>query len=121
MFIGEQMLQRILRDLIRVEGINAAIVVGSDGFVIEHISHVNVDTDALGAMASTSFGMSVAMGSQLCRGNCEHVLVELEHGPILLTLVSQNNILAVMATKGANLGRIRYEMKKFKDRFAAAL
>ena len=115
------MLQRVLRDLIKVEGINTAVVVGSDGFVIEHISQTNVDTDALGAMASTSFGMSVAMGNHLRKGNCECVLVELERGPIMLTLVSRNEILAIMAAKGANLGRIRYEMKRYKDLIAAAL
>lgn len=121
MLLGKHMLQRVLRELIKTEGINTAVVVGADGFVIEHVSQINVDADALGAMASTSYGMSVAMGSLLSKGNCEHVLVELEHGPILLTLVSKNEILAVMAAKGANLGRIRYEMKKYKDRIAAAL
>lgn len=121
MLSGEQMLQRILSDLIRVEGINAAIVVGTDGFVIEQVSQTNVDMDALGAMASTSFGVSMALGSKLCKGNCEHVLVELEQGPIMLTLVSQHEILAVMAAKDVNLGRIRFEMIKYKDRIAAAL
>ncbi len=121
MLVDEYMLQKLLSDLIKIEGINAAVMIGSDGYVIEHLSNNKIDHDAVGAMASTSIGMSVTMGQHLGKGNCEHVLIELEHGPILLTLVNKNEILVIVAAKGANVGRIRYEMKKNKDRIAAAL
>ncbi len=117
----EAMLKRILGDLVKVEGVSAAAVVGRDGFIIEHISNIQMDVDALGAMASTSVGTSEAMGIELNKGNFEQVLVELEKGPILLSLVTTNEILAVVAEPGSNVGRIRYEVKKNKDRIAAAL
>ena len=47
--------------------------------------------------------------------------MELEKGPIMLSLISQNEILAIVAEHGSNIGRIRYEVKKNKDRIAAAL
>ncbi|AFC98881.1 putative distant relative of homeotic protein bithoraxoid [Methanocella conradii HZ254] len=115
------MLKRILGDLAKVEGVNAAAIVGRDGFIIEHVANIQVDMDALGAMASTSVGTSEAMGIELGKGNFEQVLVELEKGPIMLSLISQNEILAIVAEHGANIGRIRYEVKKNKDRLAAAL
>lgn len=121
MFVDGQMLQKILSDLIKVKGINAAFIIGIDGFVIEHISNVKVDTDALGAMASTSANASIKIGRELGKGNCEQILVELEHGPIMISSVSQNEILAVVADKSANLGRIRHELKMYKDRIAVAL
>ncbi|WP_424358025.1 roadblock/LC7 domain-containing protein [Methanocella sp. MCL-LM] len=115
------MLKRILSDLIKVEGVSAAAIVGRDGFIIEHVSNIQMDVDALGAMASTSVGTSEAMGIELSKGNFEQVLVELEKGPIMLSLVTTNEILAIVAEPGSNLGRIRYEVKKNKDRIAAAL
>jgi len=72
------MLKRILGDLAKVEGVNAAAIVGRDGFVIEHVANIQVDMDALGAMASTSVGTSEAMGIELGKGNFEQVMVELE-------------------------------------------
>ncbi|MCD1295939.1 dynein regulation protein LC7 [Methanocella sp. CWC-04] len=115
------MLKRILGDLIKVEGVSAAAILGRDGFIIEHVSNITMDVDALGAMASTSVGTSEAMGIELGKGNFEQVLVELQNGPIMLSLVTENEILAIVAEPGANLGRIRYEVKKNKDRITAAL
>jgi predicted regulator of Ras-like GTPase activity (Roadblock/LC7/MglB family) len=115
------MLERILSDLARVEGVNIAALVGRDGFIIEHVANIKVDADALGAMASTSVGTSEAIGLELGKGNFEQVLIELENGPIILSLISQDEILAIIAQQGANIGRIRYEVKKNKDRIAAAL
>jgi predicted regulator of Ras-like GTPase activity (Roadblock/LC7/MglB family) len=115
------MLNRILRDLTKVEGVNAAAIVGRDGFIIEHVANIQMDVDALGAMASTSVGTSEAMGIELGKGNFEQVIVELEKGPIILSLVTENEILAIVAESGANIGRIRYEVKKNKDRITAAL
>jgi predicted regulator of Ras-like GTPase activity (Roadblock/LC7/MglB family) len=115
------MLNRILSDLTKVEGVNAAAIVGRDGFIIEHVANIQMDVDALGAMASTSVGTSEAMGIELGKGNFEQVIVELEKGPIILSLVTENEILAIVAESGANIGRIRYEVKKNKDRISAAL
>jgi predicted regulator of Ras-like GTPase activity (Roadblock/LC7/MglB family) len=115
------MLNRILSDLTKVEGVNAAAIVGRDGFIIEHVANIQMDVDALGAMASTSVGTSEAMGIELGKGNFEQVIVELEKGPIILSLVTENEILAIVAESGANIGRIRYEVKKNRDRITAAL
>jgi len=115
------MLNRILSDLTKVEGVNAAAIVGRDGFIIEHVANIQMDVDALGAMASTSVGTSEAMGIELGKGNFEQVIVELEKGPIILSLVTENEILAIVAESGANIGRIRYEVKKNRDSITAAL
>lgn len=117
----EAMLKRILGDLVKVEGVSAAAVVGRDGFIIEHVTNIQMDVDALGAMASTSVGTSEAMGIELKKGTFDQVLVELEKGPILLSLVTANEILAIVAEPGSNVGRIRYEVKKNRERIAAAL
>ena len=115
------MLKRILSDLLKVDGVSAVAVLGRDGFIIENVSNVTMDADALGAMASTSIGTSEAMGIELKKGSIEQVLVELENGPILLSLVTGDEILAIVAETGCNVGRIRYEVKKNKERIAAAL
>jgi len=115
------MLNRILSDLTKVEGVNAAAILGRDGFIIEHVANIQMDVDALGAMASTSVGTSEAMGIELGKGNFEQVIVELEKGPIILSLITENEILAIVAESGANIGRIRYEVKKNRDRITAAL
>jgi predicted regulator of Ras-like GTPase activity (Roadblock/LC7/MglB family) len=49
------------------------------------------------------------------------MLVELQNGPILLSPLSEDELIAIVANDGANIGRIRYELKKNRDRITAAL
>ncbi len=115
------MLKTLLEEFLRVEGISAAVVVGRDGFVIESAVAAKVDIEALGAMASTGLGTSEAMGSTLEKGELSQMIVELEKGPILLSPLSPDELIAIVADTSANIGRIRYELKKNKQRIVAAL
>jgi predicted regulator of Ras-like GTPase activity (Roadblock/LC7/MglB family) len=115
------MLKQILSDFLRLEGVTAAVVVGRDGFVIESAESGDIDTEALGAMASTGMGTSEAMGSELGKGEMIQMLVELDDGPILLSPLSEDELIAIVAEKKVNIGRIRYELKKNRGRIIAAL
>ncbi len=115
------MLKQILGEFLNVEGVSAAVVIGRDGFVIESAVSGKVDIDALGAMASTSMGTSEAMGKELGKGELTQVLVELDNGPVIMSSLSKDEIIVIVASNAANVGRIRYDLKKNKDRIIAAL
>jgi hypothetical protein len=117
-----RMLKQILGEFLSVEGVTTAVVVGRDGFVIESAtSSGKMDIDALGAMASTGIGTSEAMGKELGKGELTQMLVELDKGPIIISPLSKDELIAIVADSTANLGRIRYEVKKNKERLVAAL
>lgn len=115
------MLKPLLEEFLKIEGVSAAVVVGRDGFVIESAVSGKVDIEALGAMASTGLGTSEAMGSTLGKGELSQMLVECEKGPVLLSPLSADELIALVADTTANIGRIRYELKKNKERIIAAL
>ncbi len=115
------MLKQILGEFLKVDGVSAAVVVGRDGFVIESAISGKIDIDALGAMASTGMGTSESMGNELGKGELKQLLVELEKGPIIMSPLSGDELIAIVADSEANVGRIRYELKKNKDRLVAAL
>jgi len=115
------MLKPLLDEFLRVEGVFAAVVVGRDGFVIESSVSGKIDVEALGAMASTGLGTSEAMGNTLGKGELADMIVELEKGPIILAPLSADELIALVADSSANIGRIRYELKKNKERIIAAL
>jgi len=115
------MLKQILGEFLKLDGVSAAVVVGRDGFVIESAVSGKVDIDALGAMASTGMGTSEAMGIELGKGELRQMLVELDKGPILLSPLSADELIAIVADTDVNIGRIRYELKKSKERLIAAL
>lgn len=115
------MLKQILSEFLKIDGVSAAVVVGRDGFVIESAVSGKVDIEALGAMASTGMGTSEAMGTELGKGQLMQMLVELQNGPIILSPLSADELIAIVADNGANIGRVRYELKKNRDRIIAAL
>jgi len=115
------MLKQILGEFLKLDGVSAAVVAGRDGFVIESAVAGDVDIEALGAMASTGMGTSEAMSTELGKGEMYQMLVELENGPILLSPLSEDELIAIVADTKVNVGRIRYELKKNRERIIAAL
>ncbi|MDD1673579.1 MAG: roadblock/LC7 domain-containing protein [Methanomicrobiales archaeon] len=115
------MLKQILSEFLRFDGVSAAIVVGRDGFVIESAISGKVDIEALGAMTSSIVKTSEAIGVELGKGQLTQTLVELENGPIILSPLSEDELIAIVADHGANIGRVRYELKKNRERIIAAL
>jgi predicted regulator of Ras-like GTPase activity (Roadblock/LC7/MglB family) len=115
------MLKHLLEEFLKVESVSAAVVVGRDGFVIESAVSGEVDLEALGAMASTGLGTSETMGLTLEKGDLYQMLVELQKGPVLLSPLSSDELIAIVADGSSHIGRIRYELKKNRERIIAAL
>ena len=61
------------------------------------------------------------MGTTLGKGELSQMLVELEKGPIILSPLSADELIAIVADSSSNIGRIRYELKKNRERIIAAL
>ena len=115
------MLKPLLEEFLKIESVSAAVVIGRDGFVIESAVSGKIDIEALGAMASTDIGTSEAMGTTLGKGELYQMLVELQSGSILLSPLSADELIAIVADSSSNIGRVRYELKKNRERIIAAL
>jgi uncharacterized protein len=103
----------LLNELVNVEGINSAVVVGRDGFVIEGVaSGTSLDADAVGAVISTGIGSSEVMGRELEVGAMTQGMVEYDEGLIVMALLGEDAIVAVVADLNANLGNVRFQIKK---------
>lgn len=106
-------LKELLNDLVAVQGIEAVVIVGRDGFVIDGVTRSGtLDTDAVGAVISTGIGSSEVMGRELSVGDMTQAMFEYKDGMIVLALLGYDAILAVVADLNANLGNVRYQLKK---------
>jgi predicted regulator of Ras-like GTPase activity (Roadblock/LC7/MglB family) len=114
-------LRGILDGLLQVEGVIGALVVSRDGFVIESVIHDPIDTDSVGAIVASSLAASEAMGGALNLGSLGSILVEYDVGPVAVTPVGTDAALAVIGNQGANLGRLRIEMRKIRTAVANQL
>ena len=111
--------RHILNNLVEVEGIIAAVLVGRDGFVIEFAGESRIDTEAVGALVTIAFSAFEGMGKDLKIGPVTQIMSEFERSMIMAVAIGEDAILAVVAAANANLGSIRFQVKRYSRELSA--
>jgi predicted regulator of Ras-like GTPase activity (Roadblock/LC7/MglB family) len=111
-------LHKILEGLVVVSGINVAVCVGRDGFVIDAVSAGSAgsagssDTEAIGAMVSTGMGSAESVGRELGLSEMDQAMMEYQGGIVMMTALGREALLAVVAGRDANLGNVRLQVRR---------
>jgi uncharacterized protein len=109
------MIDRILKDLGRINGVSGSLVVGKDGLIIESEVASDIDSELVAAMSSAVFGTAERSAEEMKQDPLKQVMIEGEKGKILM-IDSGEGILVVIADVDINLGLIRIEMRRSADR-----
>ncbi len=111
-----------LTDLCKVEGVTTVVVVSKDGFVIDGVSSAGaIDMEAVGAVTSAGIGSSEVMGRELNVGEMTQIMNEYKNGIVVASFLGAGAILVLVADLKANLGNVRYQLKKRVPVIEAAL
>jgi uncharacterized protein len=103
-------------------GVIAAIAVSADGLLIAMSNVMERDSaDRLAAIASATLGLANGVSESYPLGPPDKVIIELEHGYLLVCTMSIGCSLGVLASKPASLGTIAYEMAMFSNRASTVL
>jgi predicted regulator of Ras-like GTPase activity (Roadblock/LC7/MglB family) len=106
-------IKSVLGELVTLEGVNAAVLVGRDGFVIDGVTNRSaMDVEGIGAVISAGVGSAESMGRELTVGRMQQGMYEFGDGVIVLSLLGDQAIMAVVADGKANVGNVRYQIKK---------
>lgn len=114
------MIDRILKDLGRINGVNGSMVVGKDGLVIESDVSSDVDSELVAAMSSAVFGTAERSAEEMKQETLQQVMIEGERGKTLM-IDAGEGILVVITDVGINLGLIRIEMRRSAGRIVEQL
>ena len=114
------MIDRILADLNKTEGIKGSMVVGKDGLVIAAQMPSGIDTELIGAMASAAYGSAERTATEINQGTLEQMMIEGEYGKTLMTDAGEG-ILVVLTDSKVNLGLIRINIKRSTEKVRSAL
>jgi len=101
--------------------IEASACVSSDGFNMASVLSEGIDPDRYSAMCASLLALANRAAQEIQRGNLKLVLVEGEHGVMLLVQAGQNAILALAAKPSGNLGFIFMNAKKFSQKLLSTL
>ncbi|MGF7117468.1 roadblock/LC7 domain-containing protein [Methanobacterium oryzae] len=109
------MMDRVLKDLGRIEGVTGSLLVGKDGLIIEREVPNDIDSELVGAMSSAVFGTAERSSEEMKHEKLQQVMIEGTRGKTLM-IDSGEAILAVITDTNINLGLIRLEMKRSAER-----
>jgi predicted regulator of Ras-like GTPase activity (Roadblock/LC7/MglB family) len=105
-----------LEELLSVPGVEAAVASDKDGLLLASAGikedDVGSDMDALGAVASGALSSAEMVGEEFKKGILERVVLEYDEGKVILQQVGKDVVLAIFASKEANLGIVRLTIKR---------
>jgi len=105
-------IQKILAEFTNIEGVHTACLVGRDGFLLDSLARAGIDSEMIGAIASSGFGSAESMGNQLGQGDLRMTMFEFANGPVMFAPVGEEAFLVIVADQETNLGWIRISIKK---------
>jgi predicted regulator of Ras-like GTPase activity (Roadblock/LC7/MglB family) len=108
----------VMNDLLTVPGIDAVVVIGRDGFVIESAGNSSrINIDELGASLAHAINGIEEMGTELKVNLFQDMFVEYGRAVILCKPVG-DAVAAVIAPDASKLGIIRHKTKKYFEELA---
>ncbi|MDT4331703.1 roadblock/LC7 domain-containing protein [Methylomonas sp. MED-D] len=105
-------IESILRNLMSIQGVSAAAIVDSDGFVTHIHRDYEINTDAIGASVQVVFGAASKAAGHVGHHQTQMVICENAEGYILSTPIEAGFMLALVTKRDALLGRVRFELKE---------
>jgi len=118
MAMSERDSTTVMNDLLMIPGIDAVVVVGRDGFVIESAGNSSrVNIDELGAALAHATNAIEEMGNELKVNVFQDLFIEYGKAVIMCKPIG-DAIAAVIAPDASKLGIIRHKSKKYFEELA---
>jgi predicted regulator of Ras-like GTPase activity (Roadblock/LC7/MglB family) len=112
-----------IRDLVGAlrqrEGVDAAVVLGRDGLLIDSETSANVDAESVAALIPSIVAAADDYGSHDGRGALSTAILEFAQGIAVVSVLSSDAILLVLARPNANLGKLLFELRSNRENIAA--
>lgn len=112
-----------IRDLVAAlrqrEGVEAAIVLGRDGLLIDSQAVSGLDPEDLAARIPPIIGPSDELGTAAKRGELVTAILEHRQGIAIVSVLSSEAILFVLVQPSADIGQLLYELRRNREHIAA--
>ncbi len=112
-----------IRDLVGAlrqrEGVEAAVVLGRDGLLIDGQSVPNLDAEDVAAHVPSIINAADEFGAAAGRGNLTTAILEHPKGIAIVTVLSQEAVLLVLVQHTANIGQLLFELRRNREHIAS--
>jgi uncharacterized protein len=112
-----------IRDLVAAirerEGVEAAVVLGNDGLLIQGEGQPGFDLDVLAATVPSIVSATTELARTARIGEMDSVVVQTSDGFIVVTIVSADAMLLVVLRFDANIAQLLGELRRNRESIAA--
>lgn len=112
-----------IRDLVAAirqrEGVEAAIVLGRDGLLIDSQAVPGLDAEDLAARIPPIIAPADDLGAAAHRGELVTAVLEHRGGLAIVSVLSSEAILFVLVSAQANVGQLLFELRRNREHIAA--
>jgi predicted regulator of Ras-like GTPase activity (Roadblock/LC7/MglB family) len=112
-----------IRDLVAAirqrEGVDAAIILGRDGLLIDSQLGPGLDAEDVAARIPAIIAPADEFGSATGRGDLRTAVLEHSDGLAIVSVLSQEAILLVLVSQRANIGQLLFELRRNREHIAA--
>ena len=102
----------------RRPGIEAVVVLGRDGLLIDSQSTIDLDSEGLAARVPGIVASADEVGTATGKGPMRIALIEQEQGYAIVSSVGDDALLCVLTTHEADLGSLLYDVRRHRESIA---
>ena len=99
-------------------GIEAVVVLGRDGLLIDSQGPLNIDAEGLAARVPGIVAAADEIGTTSGRGTMRIAVIEQENGYAVVSSVGDDALLCVLTTRAADLGSLLYDVRRHRESIA---
>ena len=111
-----------IRDLVAAlrerDGVEAAVVLGRDGLVIDGQTAPGLDAESVAALAPAVVIAAEEFGSHVDRGALATAILEYRDGVAVISALSPDALLLVLARQSVTLGHLLFELRRNRENLA---
>lgn len=118
------LLERHLNSLVAaVDGLSGVVVASLDGFALAQVGRADGAAERLAAMTSSMLGLANALGRDLDIGVLDTLMLDAEHGKVLMLTIPSQPMRVLMAACNQNcvMGQILWHAKQTVPAIATAM
>jgi predicted regulator of Ras-like GTPase activity (Roadblock/LC7/MglB family) len=112
-----------IRDLVGAirqrEGVEAAVVLGRDGLLIDSQTVPGLDAEDIAARIPAIIGPADELGAAAARGPLTTAVLEHRDALAIVSVLSADALLLVLVRAGANVGQLLYELRRNREQIAS--
>jgi uncharacterized protein len=112
-----------IRDLVRTiaqrNGVEAVVVLGRDGLLIEGETSERLDSEQLAALTPSIVSAAESVGSAASHGGLVTAVLEFDRGVALISSITSEAILLVVVHATADIGSLLFDLRRHRANIAS--